>query len=309
MALFVPLPGNAKLAADLARMTGGAVGEMDVRRFPDGESYLRVRTGVAAEDVVLVCTLARPDEKILPLVFAARALRDLGAASVRLVAPYLPYLRQDQVFQPGEALTSRYFAQLLSEAIDGLVTVDPHLHRYAGLDAVYDVPATVVHAAPLLAAWIAANIERPLIVGPDAESEQWVEEIAGLAGAPHAIFAKQRLGDREVRLSVPELARWRGFSPVLVDDIIASATTLCEAASVLRAAGFGRPACLAVHALFGEGAAARLAKVASQVATTDTVPHPSNRFAIAPLLASAVAEWDGSDVENPLSGAASVRRE
>ena len=282
---------------------------MEARRFPDGESYVRIHTAVTGAHAVLVCTLARPDERMLPLIFAARALRDLGAASIRLVAPYLPYLRQDRVFQPGEALTSRHFAKLVSGLVDGLVTVDPHLHRYPRLDAVYDVPATVVHAAPLLAAWIAANIERPLIVGPDAESEQWVEQIAILAGAPHAVFAKQRLGDRKVRLSVPELARWRGLSPVLVDDIISSAATLCEAASLLRAAGFAPPACLAVHALFGEGAAARLAKVASQIATTDTVSHPSNRFAIAPLLASAMADWNEMDGGDPLSGAASARQE
>jgi ribose-phosphate pyrophosphokinase len=288
VALFFPLPGNESLAAELARLTGGAAGDMEVRRFPDGETYVRVHSPVAGRHAIVVCTLARPDEKFLPLIFAARALRDLGAASVQLVAPYLPYLRQDRIFQPGEALTSRYFADSVSGAFDGLVTVDPHLHRYRRLGEVYGIETSVVHAAPLLAAWISGHVERPLVVGPDAESEQWVGEIAKLARAPFTVFGKARHGDRDIRLTLPDLERWRGLTPVLVDDIISSGTTLFEAASRLLEAGFPAPACLAVHALFGEEAAARLAKVSSEVVTTDTILHPTNGFAVAPLIARAL---------------------
>jgi ribose-phosphate pyrophosphokinase len=288
VAVFFPLPGNESLAAELARLTAGVAGEIEVRRFPDGETYVRAHSPVAGRHAIVVCTLARPDEKFLPLIFAARAIRDLGAASVRLVAPYLPYLRQDRIFQPGEALTSRYFAGLVSSAFDGLVTVDPHLHRYRSLGEVYGVEARVVRAAPLLAAWIAGHVERALVVGPDAESEQWVGEIAKLAGAPSAVFGKERLGDRAVRLALPDLSRWRGFRPVLVDDIVSSGTTLFEAASRLLEAGFPAPVCLAVHALFGDEAAVRLAKVSSEVLTTDTIVHRTNRFAVAPLIAEAL---------------------
>jgi ribose-phosphate pyrophosphokinase len=288
VAVFYPLPGNRRLAAELARLTGGTLGALEARRFPDGESYVRIRTEVADKHAIIVCTLSRPDERFLPLIFAGRALRDLGAATVRLVAPYLPYLRQDEVFAPGEALSSRYFAELLAGPFDGLVTVDPHLHRYATLGEVYRITTSVVHAAPLLAAWIARSVDRPLVVGPDKESEQWVGKIAALAGAPHTVFTKARLGDRDVRLSLPDLARWRGLKPVIVDDIISSGTTILAAASALAEAGFPRPACLAVHALFDEGAASRLREVVSDIATTDTVEHPTNRFTVASLIAGSL---------------------
>jgi ribose-phosphate pyrophosphokinase len=303
VAIFFPLPGNESLAAELARLTGGVPGEIEVRRFPDGETYVRAHSPVAGRHAILVCTLARPDEKFLPLIFAARAIRDLAAASVRLVAPYLPYLRQDRIFQPGEALTSLYFAGLVSNAFDGLVTVDPHLHRYRSLAEVYGVETRVVHAAPLLAAWIAGHVERPLVLGPDAESEQWVAEIARLAGAPSAVFGKARIGDRDIRLTMPDLARWRGFQPVLVDDIVSSGTTLFEAATRLLEAGFAAPACLAIHALFGDEVAVRLAKVSSLVSTTDTILHPTNRFAVAPLIARAL----GGPLDRPEGTEGSVR--
>jgi hypothetical protein len=94
-------------------------------------------------------------------------------------------MRQDRRFQPGEAVTSQIFARFVSSRFDWLVTVDPHLHRIRSLEEIYTIPTRVVHAAPLLAEWVASNVSRPLLVGPDQESEQWVAEVARRAGAPH----------------------------------------------------------------------------------------------------------------------------
>lgn len=289
MRIVLPLPGNETLAAELARLAKGELGRREVRRFPDGETYVRIDCDLAGKDAVLVATLARPDEKVLPLIFAARTARRLGARKVELVAPYLPYMRQDAVFRPGEALTSRLFAELLSAAIDRLVTVDPHLHRYRSLGEIYRCETKIVRAAPLLAAWIEANVERPLILGPDSESEQWVKEIAALAGCPYAIFSKERRGDRDIRLASPDLSPWTGLQPVLVDDIVSSGTTMLEAASRLRDEGFERPVCMAVHALVADADAARLGESVARLVTADSVPHPSNRLVLAPLLAEAIA--------------------
>lgn len=289
MAVFLPLPGNERLAADLAWLGQGECGDLEVRRFPDGESYVRIASDIYGVDVVLVATLARPDEKFLPLVFAAETARRLGARTIRLVAPYLAYMRQDAVFRPGEALTSAHFADLLSAAIDGLVTVDPHLHRHRSLGEIYRCETRVVRSAPLLAAWIRANVERPLILGPDSESEQWAGEIAAAASGPYAIFGKERRGDRDIRLVLPDLSRWSGLQPVLVDDIVSSGTTMLEAASRLRDEGFDSPVCMAVHALLDAGDSDRFSRAALPLVTTDSVPHPSNRLALAPLLAEAIA--------------------
>jgi len=112
--LIVALPGNEEFADGLCGALGGDRGGVAVRSFPDGETYFRHESHVAGRDVVLVCTLDRPDAKFLPLVFAAAAARNLGAASVGLAAPYLAYMRQDRAFNPGEAVTSEIFAKTLS---------------------------------------------------------------------------------------------------------------------------------------------------------------------------------------------------
>ena len=98
--LLVPLQDTAQMSAPLAHALGADTAEIDLRRFPDGETYLRFDTPPDGRDVILLAGLARPDAKLPALLFAAQTARALGAKSVGLVAPYLPYMRQDKAFQP-----------------------------------------------------------------------------------------------------------------------------------------------------------------------------------------------------------------
>lgn len=288
--LLIPLPGNESMAAGLARVTGATVFRPEIRRFPDGESYVRLDRDLHGCSVALVCTLDRPNAKLLPLLFAARTVHELGAASVGLIAPYLAYMRQDRRFQPGEAVTAKQFASLLSPHFDWLVTVDPHLHRIHSLAAVYDIPNKVTHAAPLIGRWIAANVPDPILVGPDSESVQWVGDAARLAGAPVITLHKTRMGDASVASEGQDFSAWRGRTPVLVDDIISTGHTMLEAIRILEQAGMAKAVCIGIHGIFARGAYDALSRGATRVVTTNTVRHPSNAIDIGSLLAEAIAE-------------------
>lgn len=289
--LVLALPENEAIAASLATHIGADRGAVEIRRFPDGESYVRLDAPVAGHEVVLVCTLDRPDVKLLPLLFLARLAKELGAARVGLVAPYLAYMRQDRRFRPGEAITSIYFAEMLSRSVDWLVTIDPHLHRRSSLKEIYPIPAQALSAAPLISGWIRERIREPLLVGPDSESAQWVAAVAAGAGAPYVVLEKERRGDRDVRVSVPQIERWRRHTPVLVDDIISTGRTMAETARHLIAAGMMAPICVAVHAVFAENAHAEmLAAGISEVVTCNTIPHETNRIDVARLLAPAIRD-------------------
>ena len=284
------LPGNEALAAALASHLNAPVGELAVRRFPDGETYLRFDTPVSGCKVVLACSLHHPDISIMPLLFAAATAHELGAREIGLVTPYLGYMRQDKRFQAGEAITSAVFAQLLSHHIDWLVTVDPHLHRWKSLDEIYSVRSMVIPAAPLLAKWIKANVEAPVLIGPDAESEQWVSAVAQIAGAPHVVLEKVRRGDRDVSVSVPDPEALRGRTPVLVDDIISTGRTMIAAVQHVLAQELAPPICVGVHAVFsGDAHEALLAAGAARVITTDTIPHVSNGIHVHQAMATALA--------------------
>ena len=203
--MILPMPGNENFARELAFAGGGEVSAIETRRFPDGETYLRLLAPVKGRAVDVVATLAGPDPDFLRLAFAADAARAQGAARVRLVAPYLAYMRQDKAFKPGEAVTSDTFARLVSSLFDGLVTVDPHLHRRTALSELYTIPAAAVQAAPALADWIVANVDRPLLIGPDSESAQWVQAIAERISAPWRVMEKTRRGDYDVSVELPDL--------------------------------------------------------------------------------------------------------
>ena len=282
------LPGSEALAQPLFAALDAEVGTIEHRQFPDGETYLRVVNDVSDREVILLSSLDHPDAKLLPLLFAADTARDLGARRIGLVAPYLAYMRQDIRFHPGEAVTSRTFAAILSRHLDWLGTVDPHLHRYHALSEIYRIPTQVVHAAPLLASWIKRNVARPLIIGPDLESEQWVSQVAADADAPFLVCEKIRSGDRDVTISIPNAPAFLDRQPVLVDDIASSGRTLAEAARQLVGMGFARPDCVVVHPLFAGDAAQVLGGLVERIVSTNAVAHTSNDIDVMPAIAEAV---------------------
>ncbi len=289
--LLVSLPGNEAMTKRLAEHMDAEISILECRSFPDGESYLRYRTEVEGKQVVIVCTLDRPNEKLLPLVFAASTARDLGAVRIGLVTPYLAYMRQDRRFQPGEALTSEIFARWISSQFDWLVTVDPHLHRRSALSDIYEIPASKEETAPLFASWIAENVNHPLLIGPDEESEQWVGAIARACGASHLILEKTRKGDRDVVISIPTIADLENTSPVLVDDIISTGHTMIETLRQLQLAGAHKFICMGVHGIFAEGAYEKLLQAgAGRVVTANTITHESNVIDVSKEISEAIGE-------------------
>lgn len=288
--VVLAMPDAEDLAAAIAAHLATNARTVELHRFPDGESRVSVPPDLAAQDAVVVARLDHPDPRMMPLMLTASAVRSAGARTCVLVAPYLPYMRQDREFAPGQAVSARVVTRLLRQSFDGLVTVDPHLHRVPTLDELFKGPCRVVHAAPLLAAWIRNHVGSPFLIGPDEESEQWVAEVARIAGAPHVVLHKERHGDRDVDVSAPRLDRASGHVPVLVDDIVSTARTMVATVRHLRNAGFPPPVCLAVHGIFaGDAYESLVVAGTGPIVTTDTVRGGTAAISVAPLLADAVA--------------------
>jgi len=292
--VVLSIPGNEEQARKLGERLGAEVIDAHVSRFPDGEIFVRIDRELSGHDAVLVGSLyPAPAEKFLTVAFVAATARDLGARRVGLVAPYLAFMRQDIRFKPGEGVTSAYFARLVSSVVDWLVTVDPHLHRIASLDGLYTIPTTVARAAPAIARWVATEVRDPVLIGPDAESVQWVSAVAEQCGAPYLILEKTRRGDRDVSISAPEQP-WNGHTPVVIDDIVSTGRTMVEATRQLRAAGSAAPLCIAIHAVFADSVYEELVSAgASGIITCDTIPHASNRICVADSIADAARRYLG----------------
>ncbi len=285
--LILALPENERLTETIAKKMQLPLAAMTFRHFPDGETYLRIHSDVKDKEVILIATLYQPDSKLLPMYFLAKLAKDLGAAKVTLVAPYLSYMRQDKRFNDGEAITSEYFGALLSTFIDELITIDPHLHRRSSMAEIYSIPCKVLHAAPLISEWVKNNIESPLLVGPDSESEQWVSETAAKMDTPFIVLNKTRLSDTEVKISVPEVEAYRNHTPVLIDDIISTAKTMIVTTQHLREAGTRPVVCIGVHGLFAGNAYQELSHAGTgAIVTCNTIPHLSNRIDVSDLIIS-----------------------
>ena len=301
--LLFELSAAPGLAARLAERLPCDLAELSTRHFPDGESFLRFDTPVEGRDVILLCTLDRPDPKFAPLLFAARGARERGARSIGLVAPYLAYMRQDTEFHPGEVVTSRLFARLISEQFDWLVTIDPHLHRYPALDAIYAIPAFAATATDAIADWIRDNVNDPVIVGPDEESRQWADRIASRARARSIVLTKNRSGDFSVSIDPAALDHLESGTPVLIDDIASSARTLIEAAELVKRSGRQAPLCAVVHAIFAGDSYERLQKVGvPKVVSTNSVAHESNAIDVSDILAAGIREALGTAGPTPVAG-------
>ena len=143
----------------------------------------------------------------------------------------------------------------------------------------------MAHAANHISAWIKNNIDKPVLIGPDAESEQWVAEVAKNAGAHFTVLQKIRHGDNDVEVSIPQVEEYKSYTPVLVDDIISTGHTMIETIQHLKALGMKPPVCIGVHAVFAGNSFENIKQAgAAKIISCNTIPHPSNQIDISDML-------------------------
>ena len=283
--IVLSLFGYDDLAKSIQESCDYEKGDLTQHQFPDEEIVIKINSNVLNRTVIFITGLDRPNTKLLPLLFAAKTARSLGAVKIVLIAPYLAYMRQDKVFEPGQGITSQYFAEMISTYFDELITIDPHLHRWHSLSAIYNITATSLHATDNMAHWIKKHIPKPILIGPDSESEQWVQEVALRAKAPYIILEKTRRGDSNIEVTIPDIEKYRDSTPILIDDIISTGMTMFETIKHLQELKMPTPICIAVHAVFAKDAYQRLlTSGVGQIITCNTIPHPSNGIDISKII-------------------------
>ncbi|WP_456417387.1 ribose-phosphate diphosphokinase [Thiolapillus sp.] len=291
--LILAFDDYAAPARRLAETTGCSFSLIDVHRFPDGESRLRLPVDLP-EQVVLCRSLNDPNEKLVELILAAQHLRDQGVRQLLLVAPYLCYMRQDKAFHPGEVVSQGIIGKLLAGYFDGVITVDAHLHRVHRLQDALPVKTAInLTATHPMALFLQQQGLKPLLIGPDSESEQWVASIARHENLEYCIARKERLGDRRVQVSLPD-CDYGGRNIVLVDDVASTGRTLEATARQLQAFSPASISVMVTHALFLGDALQRLQAVGVEnIWSCDSIPHPSNRIHLHRLLGEALRDCLG----------------
>ena len=280
------------LVIKVGRLLKASVLLPEIKRFPDGEKYVRITGDVNGKTVAVIQSFYhQPDEFLIEYFLMVDTLKDLGAKRVLGVVPYFAYARQDERFKPGEAVSFKIVTKLIEEVgTDEIYTVDTHLHRVEQLSEIFRIPAHNLTAVPLLAQYIKKNFEltNPIVIGPDEEAEQWAKVAAKELEAEYDVLEKERLGPSEVRIKTRELDV-KNRDIVIVDDIISTGGTMVEAIKMLREHGAKNIIAACTHPILVQNALTKIYQAgALAVIGTDTVPSSISFVSVAPVIAEAL---------------------
>jgi ribose-phosphate pyrophosphokinase len=276
-------------ASSIADLLGLGTGTITVHHFPDRESMVNIPE--TNTDHVIICrSLFFPNDKLIELFLGAKSLKqNHNIERITLVTPYMPYMRQDIEFNPGDVVSQQIIGHWLAEFIDDIITVDPHLHRIKHLsDAIPLKNAIALTATEPMSEFIQQRYNNAVVIGPDSESRQWVASIAERIGFEHLVANKVRTSDTEVSIELPEF-NYNNRTCVIVDDIASSGHTLANCAQLLLQRNAASVDAIVTHALFCNDAENIIRKAGvNNLWSTDSVPHASNAITLAHLLANAL---------------------
>lgn len=288
---FIYCSNDKIFAKKLAKRYNKPYSKLIVRKFPDGELYIRFPEDIKNKDIILVQTFHGDiHSQILEVIFAAYTAKRIGAKKVYLLSTYLPYFRQDKEFHGGESISIDILNKLFKNCIDKIFVVSPHLHRRKKINKVFTFPAQVIDVTPAISGFIKNKIKNPILIGPDIESKQWVKPIADSIKARFIILKKHRYSSRKVVINFKKYDWIKGRNVVIVDDIISTGQTILETIKHLKKNNPKNIYCIAIHGLFLEDSLKQLEKY-STVFSTNTIMSKASKIDITSCLEQSLQSY------------------
>jgi ribose-phosphate pyrophosphokinase len=272
---------NRPLAEGIGAYLGMPLVKAQVKRFADMEIFVEIQENVRGEDVFVLQSTSFPaNDHLMELLIIIDALRRSSARRITAVLPYFGYARQDRKPGPRTPISAKLVANLITHAgADRVLTLDLHAGQIQGF---FDIPVDNLFAAPLIARDIKArmNLDKVMVVSPDVGGVVRARALAKRIDAPLAIVDKrrERAGVSEVMNIIGEV---EGYTCILIDDIVDSGGTLCNAAEALLANGAEAVHAYCTHGVFSGGAVARVSqsKIKEFVVTDSILPTEAVRVA------------------------------
>ena len=295
---------NRPLAEAIAAYLQLPLAKCQVRRFADMEIFVEIQENVRGEDVFIIQSTSFPtNDHLMELLIITDALRRSSAKRITAVVPYFGYARQDRKSAPRTPISAKLVANLMTEAgADRVLTLDLHAMQIQGF---FDVPVDNLFGAPVMVHDIKSRFEqgKVMVVSPDVGGVVRARALANRINAPLAIVDKRRprAGESEVMNIIGDVA---GYSCILVDDIVDSGGTLCNAAEALLANGASDVSAYITHGVLSGGAVARItaSKLKELVVTDSIQPTEAVRVAknirvisVATLLGEAIRRTAGEE--------------
>jgi len=290
---------NLPLAQSIAGYLKLPLTKASIRRFADNEIFVEVEENIRGEDTFIVQSTSAPvNDNLMELLIVVDALRRSSAKRITAVIPYFGYARQDRKSAPRSPITAKLVANMLTAAgVDRVLTIDLHAAQIQGF---FDIPLDHLNAAPVFINDIKEKFKigpETVIVSPDVGGVVRARYLAKKLDVELAIIDKRRVraGQSEVMNIIGEV---EGRNCILVDDIVDSAGTLCNAARALKDAGAMRVVAYCSHGvLSGEAVSRVTSSVISELVISDSIEATAavqacatiRQLSIAPLLAEAIS--------------------
>jgi ribose-phosphate pyrophosphokinase len=267
---------NCPLAEEVAQKLETPLGDTTIRRFADGEIFVRINENVRGRDLFIVQSTPPPSDTIMELLLLIDAARRASAARITAVIPYFGYARQDRKDQPRVALGAKLFANMVTTAgADRVLAIDFHQHQLQGF---FDLPVDHLYAAPVITRYFREKqLHRPVVVAPDVGAAKMARGFAKRLDATIGIIDKRR-PTANVSEVLHVIGEVEGRDCLLADDLIDTAGTMTEAVLALKARGAREVYCCATHALLSGPAVERLAgSPVKEVVVTNTIGIPQEK--------------------------------
>jgi ribose-phosphate pyrophosphokinase len=275
---------SKKLSANLAKELGVEMAGLETERFPDEECKVQIKTDLTGEDVILVQN-TYPDPNVIELFLIQDAVREYDVKKLVIVIPYFGYARQDKKFKEGESISARALARRVQLQSDAVITVD--LHKESTLEW-FDIPARNVSAMPQIGKYL-KQFRIDIVISPDEGAAPLAKRTAETMGCSWDYLVKTRIDSHTVKMAPKNLAV-KDKRVAIVDDIIATGTTIITASGELKDQGCSAIFAACTHGLYTDGALPDLVGSFEKVISTDTLESDSSEVTTAPEIHNALKE-------------------
>ena len=288
---------NPRLAGNVCKYLGIPLGGAEISAFPDGEKVIRVEDDVRGRDCFVVQSTCEPvSEHLVELLIFLDCLRRASARRITAVIPYFGYARQDRKDEGRVPITAKLVANLITTAgANRVLAIDLHAHQLQGF---FDIPVDHLTGELVLGKYFRdKKMSNLTVVSPDVGNLKIASRYAAYLGGDLAIVHKKRISGSKVEAQ-KIIGDVQGRNVLMCDDMIATAGTVCGAATLLKEAGAQDVYVGATHGVFASQALDRLAKAPiDQVAVTDTIPLNESSRKINGLKVLSVASMLGETIK------------
>ncbi len=285
--IIVPSSSSESLARRVADELGAKFSEVERKRFPDGEMYVRILEDLKGSDVSVVGNI-RSDSDFLELLLLLNASREAGSRSVTAVVPYYGYSRQHRIYKPGEPVSSKVVTKAIEEFCDRIICVEIHDPETMGFSG---VPFHNISVIGSTSRYFHGR-EIDLIMSPDDGGFDRAQKMSKVLNLPAYFIDKKRIDSKTVEMKLPDV-ELSGKSVLLVDDMISTGGTIIKAVKLLKDHGVSKISVCAVHGIFAKESAGKIEAVVDSLIVTDTIAGVYSKVSVAGDISKVIKGEDG----------------